>query len=70
MTELSRIEICEVGPRDGLQSEPRLWSVDERVESLMTAAAALVVINPELTLDRAIAEVTELWEHRNKSRLS
>ncbi len=26
---LSKIEICEVGPRDGLQSEPRIWSVDE-----------------------------------------
>ena len=38
--------------------------------TLMTAAAALVVINPERTLERAIVEVTELWEHRNKSRLS
>ena len=28
----SKIEICEVGPRDGLQSEPRIWSVNERVE--------------------------------------
>ncbi|HJO87916.1 MAG TPA: hydroxymethylglutaryl-CoA lyase, partial [Rhodospirillales bacterium] len=29
---LSKVEICEVGPRDGLQSEERIWSVAERVE--------------------------------------
>ncbi len=29
---VSRIDICEVGPRDGLQSEARHWSVDERIE--------------------------------------
>ena len=27
-----RIRICEVGPRDGLQSEERLWTVEERVD--------------------------------------
>ncbi len=27
----AHISICEVGPRDGLQNEKRLWSVDERV---------------------------------------
>ena len=30
--EGSVIDICEVAPRDGLQSEPRLWSIDERVQ--------------------------------------
>jgi len=26
------IEICEVGPRDGLQSEKRIWSAEERIQ--------------------------------------
>ena len=29
---MTKIEICEVGPRDGLQSEPRIWSASERIE--------------------------------------
>ena len=29
---MTKIEICEVGPRDGLQSEPRIWSANERIE--------------------------------------
>ena len=29
---MAKIEICEVGPRDGLQSEPRIWSANERIE--------------------------------------
>ena len=30
----NKVEIVEVGPRDGLQSEKRHWSVDERVEMI------------------------------------
>ena len=29
---MTKIEICEVGPRDGLQSEPRIWSASERID--------------------------------------
>ena len=31
---MTKIEICEVGPRDGLQSEPRIWSANERIEMI------------------------------------
>ena len=31
MTDRSRVEIIEVGPRDGLQNEPRAISVDEKI---------------------------------------
>lgn len=34
------IEICEVGPRDGLQSEERIWSVAERVDLIDKLTAA------------------------------
>ena len=27
-----KIQICEVGPRDGLQSEARIWSANERID--------------------------------------
>ena len=44
MTELSKsapkILICDVGPRDGLQSEERIWSVAERVELIDRLAAS------------------------------
>ena len=63
MTELSRIEICEVGPRDGLQSEPRLWSVDERVELIDRLSAtglprieAVSFVNPKRVPQMADAE--------------
>ena len=29
---MGKIEICEVGPRDGLQSEPRIWTTEERID--------------------------------------
>ncbi len=29
---MGKIEICEVGPRDGLQSEPRIWTAEERID--------------------------------------
>ena len=29
---MNELEICEVGPRDGLQSEPRVWSAQERID--------------------------------------
>lgn len=38
--------------------------------TLMTAAAALVVLKPELGLEHAQVQATELWKHRNKSRLN
>ena len=39
----SKIEICEVGPRDGLQSEPRIWTVEERVELIDRLSATGVL---------------------------
>ena len=37
---MSKIRICEVGPRDGLQGVKRLWSVAERIEFIDRLAAA------------------------------
>lgn len=57
------IEICEVGPRDGLQSEKRLWSVAERIELIdrLTAAGirrieAVSFVNPKRVPQMAEAE--------------
>lgn len=59
----TRIEICEVGPRDGLQSEPKIWSVDERVELIdrLTATGisrleAVSFVNPKRVPQMADAE--------------
>ncbi len=67
MTELSesatQIEICEVGPRDGLQSEKKIWSADERVELIDRLAAtgisrieAVSFVNPKRVPQMADAE--------------
>ena len=37
---MSAIEICDVGPRDGLQNAARIWSVAERIEFIDRLAAA------------------------------
>ena len=29
---ITQVDICDVGARDGLQSEKRIWSVAERVQ--------------------------------------
>lgn len=59
----SKIEICEVGPRDGLQSEPRIWSVDERIELIDRLSAtgvsrieAVSFVNPKRVPQMADAE--------------
>jgi hydroxymethylglutaryl-CoA lyase len=59
----SKIEICEVGPRDGLQSEPRIWSVEERVELIDRLSAtgvsrieAVSFVNPKRVPQMADAE--------------
>ena len=61
---LSKIEICEVGPRDGLQSEPRIWSVDERVDLIDRLSAtgvprieAVSFVNPKRVPQMADAEI-------------
>ncbi len=58
-----RVEICEVGPRDGLQSEKRIWSVGERVELIDRLAAtglkrieAVSFVNPKRVPQMADAE--------------
>ncbi len=59
----SKIEICEVGPRDGLQSEPRIWSVEERVELIDRLSStgvprieAVSFVNPKRVPQMASAE--------------
>jgi hydroxymethylglutaryl-CoA lyase len=59
----SKIEICEVGPRDGLQSEPRIWTVEERVELIDRLSAtgvprieAVSFVNPKRVPQMADAE--------------
>ena len=59
----SKIEICEVGPRDGLQNEKRIWSVDERVELIDRLSAtgvprieAVSFVNPKRVPQMADAE--------------
>ena len=59
----SKIEICEVGPRDGLQSEPRIWSVNERVELIdrlsltgVPRIEAVSFVNPKRVPQMADAE--------------
>lgn len=60
---MTTIDICEVGPRDGLQSEPRIWSVDERVELIDRLSAtgvkrieAVSFVNPKRVPQMAAAE--------------
>jgi isopropylmalate/homocitrate/citramalate synthase len=61
--EFMNIQICEVGPRDGLQSEKRIWSVAERVELInqLTQAGvkrieAASFVNPKRVPQMANAE--------------
>lgn len=56
-------EICEVGPRDGLQSESRPWTVPERVELINRLAGAglkrieaVSFVNPKRVPQMADAE--------------
>jgi len=60
---MTTIDICEVGPRDGLQSEPRIWGVDERVELIDRLSAtgvkrieAVSFVNPRRVPQMAAAE--------------
>lgn len=39
-TSREKVQIVDVGPRDGLQNEKRIWTVAERVEFCMRLAAA------------------------------
>ena len=60
---MGEIGICEVGPRDGLQSERRLWSVAERIEFIDRLAGvglkrieAVSFVNPKRVPQMADAE--------------
>ena len=57
------IDICEVGPRDGLQSEARIWSVEERIDLIDRLSAtgvkrieAVSFVNPKRVPQMADAE--------------
>ena len=61
--DVTAIDICEVGPRDGLQSEKRTWSVTERIELIdrLTASGlrhveAVSFVNPKRVPQMADAE--------------
>ncbi len=61
--ETTKVEIVEVGPRDGLQSEKRHWSVDERVEMIDRLIAtgirrieAVSFVHPKRVPQMAFAE--------------
>ena len=71
---LGTVEICEVGPRDGLQSEARLWSVDERVELIDKLSAtgvarieAVSFVNPKRVPQMADAEAVMGGLTRNRN---
>ena len=78
MTLTPRVRIVEVGPRDGLQSEPTLLSVDAKVAFIeMLARAGLISIeagsfvSPEAAPQMAsTAEVLEKLLGRAELRLS
>ncbi len=60
---MERIEICEVGPRDGLQSEARIWSAEERIELInklsetgMARIEAVSFVHPKRVPQMADAE--------------
>ena len=59
----NKVSICDVGPRDGLQSEDRIWSVDERVEFInrlsktgLDRIEAVSFVNPKRVPQMADAE--------------
>lgn len=61
---MTMIDICEVGPRDGLQSEARIWSVEERIDLIDRLSAtgvkrieAVSFVNPKRVPQMADAEI-------------
>ena len=62
--EKKNIEICDVAPRDGLQSQSRMWSPDERIklinklsESGVSRIEAVSFVNPKIVPQMADAEL-------------
>ena len=60
----SNVFVCDVAARDGLQSEKRIWSVDERVELINRLAntgirriEAVSFVNPKRVPQMADAEI-------------
>ena len=52
MTLPSRVRIVEVGPRDGLQNEPALLSVDAKVAFIETLARAMHAAHQQQVIHR------------------
>lgn len=68
------IDICEVAPRDGLQSEPRLWSIDERIQFIDRLSAtgvsrieAASFVHPKRVPQMADAEAVMMGIKRNSA---
>ena len=68
------IEICEVAPRDGLQSELRLWTVEERIQLIDKLSAtgvarieAVSFVNPKRVPQMADAEAVMAGITRNRN---
>ena len=65
---MGKIEICEVGPRDGLQSEPRIWTAEERIDLINRTGAPRryggtgIASNPLLFRDRTVVEARQHLE--------
>jgi len=72
--EKKNIEICDVAPRDGLQSQSRMWSPDERIklinklsESGVSRIEAVSFVNPKVVPQMANAELIMQEIDRNKN---
>ena len=68
------IDICEVAPRDGLQSEARLWSIDERIQFIdrlsttgVSRIEAASFVNPKKVPQMADAEAVMMGITRNSA---
>lgn len=71
---MTTIDICEVGPRDGLQSEPRIWSVEERIDLIdrlsvtgVKRIEAVSFVNPKRVPQMADAEAVMTGIQRRES---
>jgi hydroxymethylglutaryl-CoA lyase len=60
----NKVHIYEVGPRDGLQNEPNIWSVEERVNLIdqlgqtgISSIEAVSFVNPKQVPQMADAEI-------------
>ncbi|MDO9592657.1 MAG: hypothetical protein Q7I98_05620, partial [Erysipelotrichaceae bacterium] len=58
------IEICEVGPRDGLQNEDKLLTVDQKIELIeeVVAAGAKIIEIGSFVHPKAVPQMADTDE--------